>query len=164
MPFLKGRCDSDIGKTLDCPLRQLSFDPESLLPRSTQILTECLQENLQERYGDRLIPLTKVRGIYEELSSRQELDTLRAVGQELGKAIQANFMVLGTVWRYRERVGGPGDMQSPTTVAFAIYLFDVGRGKMVWMGKFVETTQSLADNILEVRRFVKRGATWLSAD
>ena len=164
MPFLKGRCDSDIGKTLDCHQGQLSFDPEGLLPRSTQILTEYLQEALQKRYGDRVVPLAKVRGVYEGLPGRQKGDTPRTVAQELGKALQANVMVVGTVWRYRERVGGAGGVQSPTAVAFAIYLVDVARGKMVWTGKFVESPQSLADNILEVRPFVKRGARWLSAD
>jgi hypothetical protein len=164
MPFLKGRCDSDVNKTLDCRLEQLSFDPKSLLPRSAQILTEYLQEALQKRYGDTVVSLAKVRRVYEGLPSGQKGDTPRGGAQELGKALEANLLVVGTVWRYRERVGGPEGMQSPTAVAFAIYLIDVARGKMVWTGKFVESPQSLADNILEVRPFVKRGARWLSAD
>jgi hypothetical protein len=73
-------------------------------------------------------------------------------------------MIVGTVWRYKERVGGALAVQSPASVAFAIYVIEVATGKTVWKAKFDETQRPLSENILEAKRFLKRGAKWLSAN
>jgi len=47
MPFLKGRFGSDLSGVLNCPLCQLSFDRENIMPGCDETLTQYLQEALE---------------------------------------------------------------------------------------------------------------------
>jgi hypothetical protein len=164
MPFLKGRHGSDIGETLDCPLSQLYCDRERLSGDSHRILTEYVHEALQKRHGEKVISLEKTSEVYGKIAKDEAEDTLRTLAVKLGESLEANLMVAGTVWRYEERVGGSMGAFSPASVAFAIYLFDVASGRMLWEGSFNETQRSLFENVLDTWAFLKKGAKWLSAD
>jgi len=164
MPFLKGRCGSDVGEILDCPLRMLSFDPENVLPGSDRNLTGYLHEVLKERHGERVIPLAEMVNVYDRIAKDDAQDTPRTVAQKLGGALKTDLIFAGAVWRYRERVGRPAGAASPASVGFAVYLIEVTSGKMLWSGKFAETQQALSDNVLDTWAFVKKGAKWLSAN
>lgn len=91
-------------------------------------------------------------------------DTLRTTAQNFRRVVGANLVIVGTVWRYREWIGGPAGVQSPASVAFAIAFIHVASGKMVWKGRFAETQTSLFENILDIRVFLNKGGKWLSAN
>ena len=148
---------------LDCPLSQLSFNPERLSRDCDRILTGYVREALQKRHGAKVISLeTSLEG-YKKISKGEATDTLRTLAKNLGESLEAHLMVAGTVWRYEERGGGPAGSFSPASVAFAVYLIDVTSGRMVWNGSFNETQRSLSDNVLDTWAFMKKGAKWLSA-
>jgi hypothetical protein len=163
MPFLKGKCGAEMREILDCPLLQLSFNPERLSGDCDRILTGYVHEALRKRHGERVISLEKSLQAYKKISRDEAPDTLRTLAKKLGEALEVNFMVVGTVWRYEERSGGPAGSFSPASVAFAVYLIDVASGRMVWNGNFNETQRSLSDNVLDTWAFFKKGAKWLSA-
>ncbi len=163
MPFLKGRCGSDMREILDCPLLQLSFNPERLSRDCDRILTGYVHEALRKRHGERVISLEKSLEAYKKISRNETPDTLRTLAKNLGESLEANLMVAGTIWRYEARGGGPAGSFSPASVAFAVYLIDVTSGRMVWNGSFNETQRSLSDNVLDTWAFFKKGAKWLSA-
>jgi hypothetical protein len=73
-------------------------------------------------------------------------------------------MIVGNVWRYRERVRDEWESQKGASVAFEIYLIEVPSGKTVWRAKFDETQRSLTDNVLGAKLLLKKGAKWISAD
>lgn len=164
MPFFKGRCGSEVMETLDCPLGMLSFDPENLSIGCDQTLTGYVQAAVQKRHGEKVIPLREGKEVYARMDKDEFTNTPRTTAQSFGRALGANLIVVGWVWRYRERIGGDIGVQSPASVAFAVSLIDVTRGKMLWKGKFVEKQTSLSENILELRKFLKRSGKWLSVD
>ncbi len=164
MPFLKGRHGSDIDETVDCPLSQLYCNHERLSEDSHRILTGYVYEALQNRHGERVISFEKTFEVYGKISKDEATDTLRTLAVKLGESLEANLMVAGTVWRYEERIGGSMGAFSPASVAFAIYLFDVASGRILWAGSFNETQRSLFENVLDTWAFFKKGAKWLSAD
>lgn len=164
MPFFKGRCDPNIKGNLDCPVSELFFDPNKVFPDSDRILTGHVQKALQKRHGQEVIPLAKVMEVYEGIPKDGEKETLRTLGQGLGKALEANFIVVGTVWRYRKRIEDSEGGETPASVAFAISLIDVATGKILWKRNFDESQRPLSDNVLDARAFFKKGAKWLSAD
>jgi hypothetical protein len=151
-------------QTLDCPLARLSFDPENVLRGCDQTLTVYVQEAIQRRHGDRVIPLEEAREVSQRLDRDQTTDTPRSTAQDFGRAVGTSHVILGAVWRYKDRMGGPAAAQSPASVAFAVCLVDVATGKLLWRGRFVETQASLSDNILGLKGFLKKGAKWLSAN
>ena len=164
-PFVKGRCDSDIMGTLDCPISKLYFDPEKVFPGSDQILTGYVQKALEKLHGEKVVPLEKAMEVFERIPKGGAKNTLRTLGQELGKSLTANLVVVGTVWRYEKRVGDSAEAgESPASVAFAIYLIDVADGEMLWKESFDGDQYSLSENGLGAGAFFKKEAEWLSAD
>jgi hypothetical protein len=73
-------------------------------------------------------------------------------------------MAVGSVWKYRDRVGGDRAASSPASVAFALHLVEVPTGKILWSKSFVQTQRSLSENILNAKAFFDQGAKWLTAD
>ena len=107
MPFLKGRDRTNMTETHNSPLSSLSFDPDNLSPEGEEVITQYVQMALVERFGERVIPLDQVALEYDGLAKDEANDTLKTLGERSGESLGADFMVVGTVWRYRERVGGP---------------------------------------------------------
>ena len=164
MPFFKGSYGSDIGSSLTCPVCELSFDASNMTPDCDRVLTGFVQDSLEIRYGDKLIPLTEVMKAYRETPKDEFKDTPLALARRVGKALSANAMMVGTVWKYRDRVGGTRAVESPASVAFAVYLIDVETGEVVWNKDFAQTQRSLFENILRAQSFFDEGGKWLTAD
>jgi hypothetical protein len=164
LPFVKGRHPTNVRQTLNCNLCRLAFDPESVAIGAESALTRYAYQALKSRFRDRLIPMEEVRKVYASLSVDREKDTPLSLARRVGQTLGANLMILGTVWRYRERVGGPAGSMHPASVAFDLYLVDVRTGELLWMGNFDETQRSLSENILDAGVFFRRGGRWLSAN
>jgi hypothetical protein len=164
VPFFKGSYGSDITSSITCPVCDLTFDPDNLTPDCDRVLTGFAQDLLQIRYGDKLVPLDAVRKAYREMPKNEFKDTPLDLAQRLGKALSANAMIVGSVWKYRDRRGGTRAVESPASVAFAVHLVDVKTGTILWSKDFAETQRSLSENILKAPAFFARGAKWLTAD
>ena len=164
MPFFKGSYGSDITSSINCPVCELTFNPDDLVPDCDRTLTGFAQDLLQVRHGERVIPMLDVMRAYRQMPKDEFKDTPLDLTQRLGKALSANAMILGTVWRYRDRRGGAGAVQSPASVAFAVHLVEVETGNVLWSKTFAETQRSLSENILRAPDFFARGAKWLTAD
>jgi hypothetical protein len=164
MPFLKGRYSSGIQETIRCPVCELSFQPNDLTPDCDQVLTRYLQEALERHHEEMAIPSAQVEAAYDQLSKDVTKDTPIALAQRLGKKVDADYVFIGTVWRYRERQGGSGGVQTPASVSFSVHLIRAADGRLLWENSFSETQRALSENILEARTFFERGAKWLTAD
>jgi len=164
MPFFKGSFGSSITESIVCPVCDLTYDSRSLSPDSDKVLTQYVRDGLEKKHGDRVISQALVAKTYAQLPLDDRRDTPLALSQKMGKLLDADLMAVGTVWRYRERVGGAGAVSSPSSVAFALHLVDVESGKILWSKSFVQTQRSLSENILNAKAFFEQGAKWLTAD
>jgi len=164
MPFFKGSYGSDLTSSLTCPVCDLTFDPDNLTPDCDRVLTGFAQDLLKIRYGDKLLPMLDVMKAYRQMPKDEFKDTPLGLTQRLGKVLSADAMIVGSVWKYRERRGGTRAVESPASVAFAVHLVDVETGRIVWSKDFAETQRSLSENILNAPAFFARGAKWLTAD
>ena len=138
-PFFKGRYGSSIGETLSAPLSQLQFNPENVVAICDRVLAGYVQEALQKRHGEKVIPLSDVRTVFERIPKNEAEDTPRDLAQKTGHALGADLIIVGTVWKFKERVGGAMGVESPASVAFAIGLIDVTSGRMLWKAAFDKT-------------------------
>jgi hypothetical protein len=164
MPFFKGSFGYSLTESLVCPVCELVYDPQSLSPDCDKILTQYVQEALVKKFGDRVVPQPLVAKTYAQFPLDDLRDTALALSQKVGKLLGADFMAVGSVWRYRERIGGTRAVSSPASVAFALHLVDVQSGKIVWSKSFVQTQRSLFENILDAKAFFEQGAKWITAD
>ena len=164
MPFYTGKYGGVITSNLSCNVCQLVYDPNGLDPDAVYYLANFTQDVLKERFGRKVVPLKESLDTYREMPKDDIKDTIQTRAQMLGGKLNANLIVAGNVWRYKDKVGGSRGVQSPSSVAFAIYLIEVSSGKLLWKSAFSETQKSLSENVLEARSFFKRGAKWLTAN
>jgi len=163
MPFFKGKYGGAINDNLDCKVCQFFYDQDALDPHADFILSRMTQETLEKRYGDKVVPYTNARDAFDKIPKDELNDTIQSLAQKLGPALNANLIIAGNAWKYRERVGGPGGVQSPASVGFAVYLIDPAGGKQLWNAVFAETQKTLFENVLNARAFFDTGAKWLTA-
>lgn len=92
------------------------------------------------------------------------------MGQNLAKAVAATGRQLGVegvlvghIYRFRQRVGGAAAAESPASVAFDLALVRVSDAQVVWKNSFDETQKSLSADILNLGQYMKTGLRWLTA-
>jgi hypothetical protein len=91
-----------------------------------------------------------------------ELKPMRSFIQ-LGKTLDMDFIFIGVLFRFEERIGSHIGAEKPASVAFDVHLIRLKDEKMVWIGRFDETQRPLSENLLKMGAFVRRKASWLTA-
>lgn len=81
-----------------------------------------------------------------------------------GRRHGADGVLVGFVYRYKERVGKGYGVESPASVAFDMHLIRVADGRTIWSAHFDETQQSLGDNLFKLGSFLSRGGRWVTAE
>ena len=81
-----------------------------------------------------------------------------------GKRAGADAVLIGHIFRFQERKGNRASVESPASVAFDLHLIHVDSGRIVWTGNFDQTQRPLSENLLELGSFIKRGASWVTAE
>jgi hypothetical protein len=82
----------------------------------------------------------------------------------LGKAMEADAVLVGYLYRWIEREGADFGVSRPSSVAFDLYLIRTSNGAIIWKGGFDKTQRSLTENLLDFDTFVKAKGKWMSAE
>ena len=163
LPFLIERTD-DPSRGAVCPVCQGVYKSGNILYGSQRTLTQLLQQKMDILETFRILPLEKVEDVFSKRERGQfELRPLRSAIQ-LGKELDVDFIIVGYLFRFEERIGSRIGVDRPASVGFDVHLLRVKEGKRVWDGKFDETQQALSENLLKMRSFVRRKASWLTAE
>ena len=80
-----------------------------------------------------------------------------------GKAANADIVLAGYIYKFKDRNGADYAADTPASVTFNIYVIDVTKEKILKSKSVVETQQSLTDNILTIKKFLKRSGKWITA-
>ena len=167
MPFLMGQLepiDAPSDKPLSQSFTQRVLDNQELPEDADQVMTRVVNDALRLRVEERLVPPDRVADAYRPLLTDPALDTPSQRAVKLGEALDADVVMVGTVWQYRER-GALADMpNSAASVGFALYLVDVKTGVTFWRGAFDETQQALTDNVVAGFKQLSMGLRWLTAE
>jgi hypothetical protein len=163
LPFLIERIE-DPSRGAVCRVCQRVYKSGNILPGSQRTLAQLLQQKMDTLGTLKIFPLEKVEDLFSRTDKGQfELRPLRSALQ-LGKELGVDFIFVGSLFRFEERVGSRVGVDKPASVGFDVHLLRVRDGKRVWDGKFDETQQALSENLLKIGSFVRRGAAWLKAE
>ncbi len=109
-----------------------------------------------------IIPSDKTEGIFRRVQAEsfkaRPVDVLREVGKEL----EADGVVAGYVYCYRERKGYPYSVEKPASVSFEIGLVRVSNGAVAWDGYFDKTQATLMENLFQLSTFMRAGLKWVT--
>jgi hypothetical protein len=83
---------------------------------------------------------------------------------ELGKELGSDFVSIGFVFRFEERIGSSVGVERPASAGFDLHLIRLKDGVEVWRGRMDETQRPLSENFFKIGSFFRRKAHWLTAE
>ena len=151
-------------ESIRCPVCGSVVMTGEVAEGATEFMSDSLYSALKSKGEFELVSPGQARGILSKLLSG-DAGTLseRALLVEAGKALNADAVLAGHIFRFRERIGTSYAAKSPASVAFDIHLIRVADGRVLWSGQFNETQKSLSENFLHLETFLKRKASWVTA-
>ncbi len=101
-----------------------------------------------------------LNSILQKNVKSSELRILRSFGKDL----DADAILYGKLYRFRERIGGPYAVKTPASVAFSLILVRVADGAVLWRYSFDQTQEALTSNLLNWRFYKEQGMRWVTAE
>ncbi len=155
------------GKNINvrCPLCGNVFSTGDVGIVAVDVLTDRLISIIESLKDFEIIPPGQAQGAISVLLSadKKELSE-RDLLVKIGRALYADAVLVGHVYRFKDRVGTRYSVDSPASVAFDIHLIDASKGSMLWVGHFDETQRPLSENLFKIGTFLKRKASWITAE
>lgn len=164
LPFMDMAKVYGVNENVRCPVCSNVIVTKEVTAGAADFLTDHLFSMLQNNTDFKLIPPGLAEGVRSSLlsddkSAPLEYDLLIATG----RALKADAVMAGYIFRFKERVGTQYAVKSPASVAFEIHLIQTADGRILWSGQFNETQRSLSEDLLKIGTFLKRKAKWITA-
>jgi hypothetical protein len=163
LPFMIHRGE-DPERGTACPICKGVIKRGEILPGSQNILTRLLHQKMEAMGTFKVLPMEKVEDSFFKSERRQfELRPMRSSIQ-FGITLNMDFIFVGFLFRFEERIGSSIGVEKPASVGFDVHLLRIRDGRMVWKEKFDETQRPLSENLLKIGSFLRRKASWLTAE
>lgn len=138
--------------------RELASD-DALMAFNQQMLS------LVKQHSQRMVmPVSAGPGVDPSAARAAGRNSALAYWVETGKKAGVDLLIVPQILTWHEREGSAGGAVSTAEIDVNYYLIDVkGEGNLLQRSHFAEKQQSLANNLLGVDTFIKRGGKWLTA-
>ncbi len=163
LPFFIERGE-DPGRGAICPICKRVYSTSEILPGSKNRLTRLLQQKIEAIETFKVLPLEKMEEALFHWDMKQFEEKLIPSSLQLGKELRVDFIIVGFLFRFVERVGSSIGAEKPASVGFDIHLFRLRDGIEIWNGRFDETQRPLSENLFKIGSFFRRKASWLTAE
>jgi hypothetical protein len=165
LPFSDASLMSDITADTRCPVCGRVLITGEVKAGAAGFLTDQ-SIDLLKRHTDHKIVRDRLRGgsLTALYSANQSTVAAQQLLAEKGRENDTDVVLVGLVYRFRERVGKGYGVETPASVAFDIHLIRVADKRTIWSAHFNETQQSLGDNLFQLGSFLRRGGRWLTAE
>lgn len=164
LPFEQIRAEELHSGTVRCPLCGGIFSAATAVGRPEAAVESLFLEQLQKSKPKfSVISGERVAGVYRRISAESLKTPFRQVLRDVGAELGAEGIVVGYIFRFRERKGESYAVQQPASVAFGIHLLRVADGALVWRGSFDKTQSALMENILQAPAFYREKGRWVTA-
>ncbi len=87
-----------------------------------------------------------------------------ALAARIAATVGATYAVIGALTRYVEREGSAWGTSVPATVWYQAALVDAATAAVVERQRFEYTQRPLSENLLDLPRFLKGGARWVTRE
>lgn len=153
------------GTGVRSPITGRVFVTGPVTDRADQFLTAELVSHIQRINDLTIVPSRYAGDIQSNLQAGVGRDwpprkLLARTGQRLG----ADAIMVSHVYRFQERSGGGAASETPSSVAFDVYLIDCQRERVLWSAFYDYTQQALTENLGGIGNFFRRGGRWVRAE
>ncbi len=144
-----------------CPLTGQLFMGGPIPADMPSVMTTRLHDILSAETEYSLISAERITEAGEALNpaSLASSKDLAAAGRRAG----ADVVMIGHLYRFRERVGKKFAVETPASVAFDVHMVRVSDGRLLWTGSLDETQHSLSENLFNIGMFLEREGQWVKA-
>jgi hypothetical protein len=163
LPFLIEKGE-DPGRGAFCPVCKRVIEWSDVPPGSENNLTRLLYQKMAALRTFNVIPPEKTEEALTGMQREEFKKKPVTMSFRLGRGLGADFILVGFLFRFEERIGSSLGVERPASVGFDLHLFRLRDEKMVWEGRFNETQRPLSENLLEIDSFFKRKASWVTAE
>ena len=160
--FSEGRRPSVSGAARVCHITGFSFIPGEVGAGSGELVSNQFRFQLSKR-GVEVVSRESTMEALKEAAPDLISEYGTRLGAAVGKRLGVDIVVLGSVMRFEELVGGKFSADKPASVSFSVAVIDISAKQIVWKSKFEKTQASLFSNILDYKTFFKGGMTWQKA-
>lgn len=147
---------------LSCPVCGEAFQADRETPPEAEAAVQNLVlQNLRQRQITVITP-EETRDAYSRAifaHQGRQAEALQALGKEAG----AEAVLVGYIFRYRERQGRWYSADKPASVTFEFHLLRVSDAAIIWSGSFDRTQASLMENLSQFSFFYRWGFKWVTA-
>jgi len=146
------------------PISGAVFTAEPVSEAIAEELSNLLFEKLTKDSRRQWVSPREASAAFSQLASSNPTLTDRDIYVRIGKALSADGVLGGHVYRWRERQGTEYGVNLPASLAFDLYLMNAGNGMILWKARFDKTQISLSENLLDLQTFLKARGRWMTAD
>jgi hypothetical protein len=149
-----------------CPLSGSVFMAEPVPHDVVQKMTDVLFDKVMAKKGYESISPAKAKQVFS--SSIHSDKNLRIkpleIIKEIGAALEADGILVGYIYRWREREGTDYAVNRSASVAFDLHLIDTAGGTILWRAKFDKTQRSLSENVFDLKTFFASQGRWMTVE
>jgi hypothetical protein len=145
-------------------LAKLYVDAANLAEGADRIMTRLVHDLMKNRYPDQMVSMEEAASVFADVAQDPTLDTPRKLAKKFGENLQADLVVVGSIWRFREKGTVKDIPENPASVAFSVYLMEVASGKRLWRNGFDGTQKTLSEDVLGGLKQGKIGFRWVSVN
>jgi hypothetical protein len=164
LPFFVERLEDPARGAVKCPLCKGIFRNGKIVPGSENTLTKLLYRKLDAAGTFNTSPLKRVEEALSPVVKKRFEEKPIPSAIHIGRELDADFVLVGYLFRFEERIGSSIGVEKPASVGFDLHLIRIRDGKGVWNGKFNETQKALSEDLLKMGSFFRRKASWLTAE
>jgi hypothetical protein len=162
LPFQDLTPEDPAARMVSCPLCGGIFQTERLASSAEKVVEDLVLTSLREYKQFTIADPALTAEVYARIAASGPAARPEIL-QKTGKELNVDAVLVGYVFRYRERKGYPYSVEKPASVAFDLHLLRVKDGLIVWRGAFDKTQSSLMENVFQLSSFFSGGGKWVTA-
>lgn len=148
------------------PLSGSVFMAEPVSKDAAKRMTDILFNKVAAEKGYELISPAQAKGVLSRIMRSDQtlvMSPLKIL-QKAGKTFNADAVLAGYIYRWRERKGTDYAVNRPASAAFDLHLIRSSDGTILWNSKFDKTQRSLLENVFDISTFFKSKGRWMTVE
>lgn len=164
VPFQQIAPEDQGSGAVHCPLCGITINAVGAPGNPGKILETLFLEELNKNKPKfQLLDGERVAAVFRRISVNSLKSPPSRVLRDVGSELGADGVVVGYVYRFRERKGVAYSAEQPASVTFEIHLLRVSDGALVWRGFFDKTQSSLMEDLFQMSSFFRGKGRWVTA-
>lgn len=153
------------GETVHCALCGTVYTIGTVESGAEEFMTDRLKFMLDGWTSSTLVSSEQYQALRSRiLSSKREPVTERELLIAIGREYNADAILTGSVYKFKNRVGSNFAVESPASVGFDLDLIEAQSGGLLWSRRHEETQQALSENLLGLGSFFTRKGRWVTVE